>query len=121
MEADFPGPCCKEIGLTTEHLSDVTHIAPFTGSITNGLKLELLSCCTLTKLIQILGLLNPELTAVHPNTLKSRVNRVLDVKKRLVSKKKAKGVKCVDDFKQQVFHFCGKSTTEIKKQLFKRK
>lgn len=88
METECPGPCCKEIGQTTAQLSDITHVSPFTGSITNGLILELLSCCTLTKLIQILGQTNPELTSVHPNTVKSRVTRVQDIKKKLVSKKK---------------------------------
>ncbi|XP_060599218.1 putative leucine-rich repeat-containing protein DDB_G0290503 [Ruditapes philippinarum] len=102
MEADNIGPFCKQIGL---HINSLDEINPLRNShILNGVILELFSHFkNCTKIVDVLIRLNPDLSAVNINTLKSRINCVIEIKKKLVSKKKVKGITSLEDLKSQVF------------------
>jgi hypothetical protein len=87
MEADNIGPFCKQIGL---HINSLDEINPLRNShILNGVILELFSHFkNCTKIVDVLIRLNPDLSAVNINTLKSRINRVIEIKKNWYRRKK---------------------------------
>ncbi|XP_060590998.1 uncharacterized protein LOC132745980 [Ruditapes philippinarum] len=102
VEGDSIGQFCQKIGLSTNTLDQ---IKPLTHShILNGVVLELyLYYKNCAKIADVLIRLNPDLSAVNANTLKSRINRVVEIKKKLTSKKKVKGITSLEDLKCKVF------------------
>ncbi|XP_045190091.2 uncharacterized protein LOC123547228 [Mercenaria mercenaria] len=112
MDGEFIGPFCKELGLQLHTIAD---IKPLTNChILNGVVLELYTQYrNISKVVDVLVRLNPELSTIHVNTLKSRINRIVEIKKKLVSKKKVKGVTSVDDLKRQIFE-----NVPVKKKLY---
>ena len=99
---DFLGPFCQEIHLSIDNLNDPKPIK--NGVLKTGVLFELYSHYkTVAKVIHIVHILEPSLATSSVDSLSTKFKRLLETKKKLVSKKKVKGVSYWDCLLQQTF------------------
>ncbi|KAL4219419.1 Piwi-like protein 1 [Mactra antiquata] len=105
MEEEFLGPYCMEIQLTNKQINNLNIIKPLTNQcIKIGLIFELQTYFkNLNKVIDIIKSLQPDLSSSNQSTLKTRINRAIETKKKLVSKKKVGGISSVDELNRKPF------------------
>ena len=106
MEKQYPGPYCREINLSIEELNNSNKIQPIDHiSVKNGVVFEILNTCkNLTEVVTILNLIQPKLfESANVSALKSKLNRLKDVPKKFVAKKKVKGYKTFSEFLETPF------------------
>ena len=106
MEKQYPGPYCREINLSSEELNNSKKIKPIDNiSLKNDVVFEILNTCkNLTEVVTILNLIQPKLFELaNVSALKSKLNRLKDVRKKFVAKKKVKGYKTLSEFMETPF------------------
>ena len=106
MEKQYPGPYCREINLSIEELNNSNKIQPIDHiSNKNGVVFEILNTCkNLTEVVTILNLIQPKLfESANVLALKNKLNRLKDVRKKSVAKKKVKGYKTFSEFMETPF------------------
>ena len=96
----YPGPFCKSLGLSEDHLREFKAGAIQTENITNGLILELRTFYDgrFPDIFKCLSLLNPNCEQLNAGTLNSRIHRLCDVKRKLRAKKKVKEFRTLQEF-----------------------
>ena len=105
--AAFPGPFCKELNITTQDLEDENNFNPVQ-ELTNGLVLEINSYIehhgkNLHSLFNIISKLNSNFECMNVKSLKTKVSRVCEQRKKLVSKKKVSGFKNAKELMSATF------------------
>ena len=92
MEGTSLGPFCTEIRLSEEHLNELTSIKSLGNChVKIGVLLELNTFLkSAAKVIDVAKCLQPKLSVFSDATLRTKLTRLLEVKKKLVSKKKVK-------------------------------
>jgi len=91
MEEDFIGPFCKEINLSTSSLQSTIAISPLALAcpLKNGVLIELHSYYQDTaKVLSVVQLLRPEFQSTKDTTLRSKLNRLLEKRKQMHTKRK---------------------------------
>ncbi|KAH3818799.1 hypothetical protein DPMN_120525 [Dreissena polymorpha] len=88
---EYPGTFCKEVGFCCNSI--ITKQVEKPSPLTNGIVVEIFNftkknCYFLKHFVEVLFMLNEECKNMSPSILKSKVNSVLECKKKLVSKKK---------------------------------
>ncbi|KAL3841605.1 hypothetical protein ACJMK2_019722 [Sinanodonta woodiana] len=111
MEGTSLGPFCTEIRLSEEHLNELTSIKSLGNChVKIGVLLELNTFLkSAAKVIDVAKCLQPKLSVFSDATLRTKLTRLLEVKKKLVSKKKVKGFCSVEDLQQQPFELQSKT------------
>ncbi|KAH3806871.1 hypothetical protein DPMN_135199 [Dreissena polymorpha] len=87
---DYPGPYCKDVGLTCSAIINKQVEKSLT--LTNGIVLEIYNLTkkhgyTLKHFVQVLSLLNKECQNIAPSTLTSNVTSVIVSKNKLVTRR----------------------------------
>lgn len=102
--SDFAGPFCQEVGLSLQQLPDIDSIKAATIPLKNGLIFEINSTVKdVSKVILVLTKLQPTLHEYNIKTIRQKITRLLDTKKKLLARKKVKGVSSLDELKQIIF------------------
>ena len=111
----YPGPFCEKYGLSKDQLLNrVDSLVPVIG-LQNGTVLEL--CTFLNKnrkteldFTKILISLEPRLSDINQKTLISKINRLVEQRKKLSHKKKVAGFKDATDLLNRLFELPASST-----------
>lgn len=106
MEKQYPGPFCKQINLSSEQLHSIDTLEPLKQDcVKNGVVFEIQKICkNSTEVVTILKRIQPALfESANIAALKSKLNRLTDIRKKFVAKKKVKGYNSFSDFLDQSF------------------
>ena len=107
MEGEFPGPFCKEINLSCEQLSIQKNLKPLNcSSIKNGVVFEISNFLSnSTSVVNALKLIQPaSFESSNISGLRTKLNRLNDVRRKFLSKKKVKGANSWAEFLDQPFN-----------------
>jgi len=102
-EGSYLGPFCRAINLSVKDLDTKTITSIQNGTLSVGVVIELSKYIqkqrlTQSRLIEYVVLLQPNLKMQNANTLKTRINRILETQKKFEKKTKVPKYKTIQDF-----------------------
>ena len=97
------GPFCKKFNITKQ-IVDSNTVTPC--DVTNGLVLELktyFGAGNTNRLLEVLSSLDSKFLHANPSSVKVKLQRTIEIKKKISSKKKVKGFSSLSDFLEKQF------------------
>lgn len=105
MEDEFPSPFCEGINLSTKVIQDYQYIVPLNNQpLKNGVvfELKLYSKC-INHIVKVVTGLIPAFQSVPISSIKTKLNRLFEVKRKLSSKKKVSHCGSISELCEQSF------------------